>query len=467
MNSPQVSTTRSQSEGSDADREQPLAQNEEAPSRFSPTQEDSENHRSDVEDNQTTRISESDVSNTRRTDSVATDTASSSTTPVRSTTSSPTSRSGASDLVCEAETESTAIDIDSNSEVRRRSDSVRGGQRRSLNRPMSFRLMSQHGPILQEDMTMDGSPVSVRLGEEGIEWCFKKSGKKRELKFDEIFAVNPVLQKSKHSHQSASSSEFLKTLKRKQEQQMDDVIVPKPMGFSLYSLHPHKAGHVMSSEFMCCSSEMGSTWLESIKTMMHECNPRPRKLYVVINPLSGKGNALKVWEKIERLFQVAEVELTVVVTNRKGHGRELTQYLDCSEYDGIVGVGGDGLYSELLNGLLVQAQFSAGVNLRRARFIPVQPNICLGMIPTGLTNTLSHSLLNQPHPVTAAVQVILGRSVQLDVCSVYANGQLIAFSCCTMTYSISNIELLPKPEEVGMSWLDEKISSLGRKLSKK
>jgi ceramide kinase len=198
-----------------------------------------------------------------------------------------------------------------------------------------------------------------------------------------------------------------------------------------------------------------------------ECNPRPRKLYVVINPLSGKGNALKVWEKIERLFQVAEVELTVVVTNRKGHGRELTQYLDCSEYDGIVGVGGDGLYSELLNGLLVQAQFSAGVNLRRARFIPVQPNICLGMIPTGLTNTLSHSLLNQPHPVTAAVQVILGRSVQLDVCSVYANGQLIAFSCCTMTYSISNIELLPKPEEVGMSWLDEKISSLGRKLSKK
>ena len=82
----------------------------------------------------------------------------------------------------------------------------------------------------------------------------------------------------------------------------------------------------------------------------------------------------------------------------------LLSLLFCS----IVGVGGDGLCSELLNGLLIQAQFNAGVNLRRARFIPVQPTIRLGMIPTGSTNTLPHSMLNQPNPISAAVQIILG-----------------------------------------------------------
>ena len=60
-----------------------------------------------------------------------------------------------------------------------------------------------------------------------------------------------------------------------------------------------------------------------------------------------------------------------------------------------------------------------------------------------------------------------GRSVQVDVCSVYSNGQLMAFSLCSMNYSISNVELLPKPDDVSMSWFEEKISSLGRKLSKK
>ena len=79
----------------------------------------------------------------------------------------------------------------------------------------------------------------------------------------------------------------------------------------------------------------------------------------------------------------------------------------------IVGVGGDGLFNELLNGLLFHAQYRAGVNLKRARFIPVQPTLRLGMVPCGHTNTLSHSILSSAHPVAAAVQVILGESPHL------------------------------------------------------
>ena len=77
----------------------------------------------------------------------------------------------------------------------------------------------------------------------------------------------------------------------------------------------------------------------------------------------------------------------------------------------VVGVGGDGLFNELMNGLLVHAQFCAGVNLRRQRFIPVQPNLRIGMIPCGHTNTVAHSVLSSPNPVTAATQIILGKSL--------------------------------------------------------
>ena len=97
----------------------------------------------------------------------------------RSGASSPTSRSGTSDFVCETGTESTPPSSDS--EVRMRQHGEDGSRCRGLNRPMSFRLMSQHGPVLMDDMTIEGHSVSVSLGEEGVEWSFKKSGKSELL----------------------------------------------------------------------------------------------------------------------------------------------------------------------------------------------------------------------------------------------------------------------------------------------
>ena len=46
-------------------------------------------------------------------------------------------------------------------------------------------------------------------------------------------------------------------------------------------------------------------------------------------------------------------------------------------------MGGDGLFNEVLNGVMLQTQQTFGVNLRRTRFVPVQPNIRIGIIPAG------------------------------------------------------------------------------------
>ena len=76
---------------------------------------------------------------------------------------------------------------------------------------------------------------------------------------------------------------------------------------------------------------------------------------------------------------------------------------------------------------------------------------------------MAHSVLSSPNPVTAAIQIILGRSTSLDVCSINSNNQLSIFCACGLNYGISNLHLIPKAED--MSWFNEKISTFGRKLS--
>jgi hypothetical protein len=52
---------------------------------------------------------------------------------------------------------------------------------------------------------------------------------------------------------------------------------------------------------------------------------RPRKLYVVINPMSGSGSGSgfdKMWQKIQRMFQIANIHTDVLSEWRRGRAEE-------------------------------------------------------------------------------------------------------------------------------------------------
>ena len=87
-------------------------------------------------------------------------------------------------------------------------------------------------------------------------------------------------------------------------------------------------------------------------------------------------------------------------------------YYACTCYfDSVITVGGDGLFNEVINGLLLSTQQQSGVNMRRPQFSPVTPNIRVGVIPTGRNNSIARSVFQCRCPITAAAQIMLGECV--------------------------------------------------------
>ena len=75
-------------------------------------------------------------------------------------------------------------------------------------------------------------------------------------------------------------------------------------------------------------------------------------LYFIVNALSGKGKGAEIAEKIKKLLSEKKTEFCMYFTEAKAHAvklaRELSLKADCK---GIVAVGGDGTFSEVLNGI--------------------------------------------------------------------------------------------------------------------
>lgn len=84
-----------------------------------------------------------------------------------------------------------------------------------------------------------------------------------------------------------------------------------------------------------------------------------------------------------------------------------------AELDGIVAVGGDGLFHEVVNGLLA---------LRAARdgtpHADVASSLRLGHLPAGSTDTVAYTLHGTRSVTTAAIRIVLGDRNPLDIARV-------------------------------------------------
>ena len=112
-------------------------------------------------------------------------------------------------------------------------------------------------------------------------------------------------------------------------------------------------------------------WRDAILTFIEK--PFNTKPYlVIINPISGTGHGLKIWEKIvQPMLHEASIVSNVIITKHANHVYEYMQDFNPYEYSVIVCIGGDGTIYEIINGI---ANRSGGQTVLKT--LPVAPIPC-------------------------------------------------------------------------------------------
>ncbi|CAM6089143.1 unnamed protein product [Calypogeia fissa] len=105
------------------------------------------------------------------------------------------------------------------------------------------------------------------------------------------------------------------------------------------------------------SADICQAWVAHIQGLLDRDDHRPKSLLVLVNPYGGKGSGVQEWESVAPMFERARVRTKVILTERAGHAHDLMANAseeDLRTLDGVVVVGGDGLFNEVLNGLLMK-----------------------------------------------------------------------------------------------------------------
>lgn len=121
----------------------------------------------------------------------------------------------------------------------------------------------------------------------------------------------------------------------------------------------------------------------SSATMSLVYSPRDtRKTLVILNPKSGSGKARESFQqRVAPMLTEAEMGYDLYVTKYPNFAREFVRTRDIYSWRNIVVVGGDGIYFEVLNGLLERPDWERALD-----------EMAIGIIPCGSGNGLAKSI---------------------------------------------------------------------------
>lgn len=151
--------------------------------------------------------------------------------------------------------------------------------------------------------------------------------------------------------------------------------------------------------------------------------PRQKRAYVLINPNSGPGGAVRLFNsEVKPLLEAARMQLEVVVLTRGGEATELVQKADLTKYDTIMACSGDGTPYEIFNGLALRADAKKALS-----------TIAVSHIPCGSGNAFSCNLYGSHRPSFAALAIIKGVVTPMDLVSVtHGSTRVLSFLSQTL-----------------------------------
>lgn len=162
---------------------------------------------------------------------------------------------------------------------------------------------------------------------------------------------------------------------------------------------------------------------------------RPRHLLVFLNPQCGKSketislktpsnpshldDGCSVYEKdVSPLFKEANIDVETISTERANHAHDYILEQSLDSYDGLICVGGDGMFSELCHSLLLKTTQQAGLDIDDPNIDLKRPNLRIGVIPSGSTDAVVFGTTGHNDPITSALQIITGESLLIDIATV-------------------------------------------------
>ncbi|XP_065210093.1 ceramide kinase [Planococcus citri] len=297
-------------------------------------------------------------------------------------------------------------------------------------------MMAEEVPLeefddLEENFIHDGKTCTWKLRGNSLTWIFTQQKSKynplittdirdivaiRSVKTDHYFLKNQHHSKNKVSHSSTAVLDG-STLK------------------SCSSLEIHYAKYkdtkISLQKIVLCHSEPSTVikWTEVIKQRIDSITNRPKSLLVFLNPCGGKKQAPKIYEKIvQPLFALAEIKVDLITTEYANHARDFLVDNGWKNYDGVVCVGGDGTFSEVVNGIIARIVKENNLDPNDPQCtIPSLLDLKLGIIPAGSTDTVVYSLHGTGDVLTAAFHVLCGDFIKSDICSVHNEKNYL---CC-------------------------------------
>ncbi|KAF5281153.1 hypothetical protein FQA39_LY17885 [Lamprigera yunnana] len=203
----------------------------------------------------------------------------------------------------------------------------------------------------------------------------------------------------------------------------------KPNKFKLYYAKRKKEKRnewkLKSLSFQCNNTNDVVLWAKTVQDQLSQ-RKRPRKLLLFVNPFGGKGNGLKIYEKEAKpLFQIAQVDVNVVITQRKNQIRDIVVDHNFENIDAVSCIGGDGTSSELLNGLILRECQLRNVNPDKRSVKLLQPKITVGLIPGGSTDATVYGVHGTTDVTTAVLHIIMGISMGYDLATVHNENELL------------------------------------------
>jgi len=125
------------------------------------------------------------------------------------------------------------------------------------------------------------------------------------------------------------------------------------------------------------------------------------KQLIIYNPWAGHGYAGKNLAEIEAYMDQIGLPYEIQQTKHQGHGIELTQEADFSQYAGIIAAGGDGTLFEVINGYYRN---------------PSPTKLPIGVLPVGTGNAFVRDMNLHHHDWKPALDVIkAGVTQKFDV----------------------------------------------------